>query len=101
MPRPEDRECGWFHWKPDKVVSDANFKFKSTYTFHRFGLDANKIKCSIKGYGAAYDTTTERQSNQSYVYFAEENNNTDAAKKVVNYNYSISQQMESGLPDSC
>lgn len=74
--------------KADKV-SNANFKFKSTYTFHRFGLDANKIKCSIKGYGAAYDTTMERQSNQSYVYFAEENNNTDAAKKVVNYNYSI------------
>lgn len=74
--------------KADKVAN-ANFKFKSTYTFHRFGLDANKIKCSIKGYGAAYDTTTERQSNQSYVYFAEENNNTDAAKKVVNYNYSI------------
>lgn len=49
-------------------VANANFKFKSTYTFHRFGLDANKIKCSIKGYGAAYDTTTERQSNQSYVY---------------------------------
>ncbi len=70
-------------------VANANFKFKSTYTFHRFGLDANKIKCSIKGDGAAYDTTTERQSNQSYVYFAEENNNTDAAKKVVNYNYSI------------
>lgn len=70
-------------------VANAKFKFKSTYTFHRFGLDANKIKCSIKGYGAAYDTTTERQSNQSYVYFAEENNNTDAAKKVVNYNYSI------------
>ena len=70
-------------------VANANFKFKSTYTFHRFGLDANKIKCSIKGYGATYDTTTERQSNQSYVYFAEENNNTDAAKKVVNYNYSI------------
>lgn len=70
-------------------VANANFKFKSTYTFHRFGLDANKIKCSIKGYGAAYDTTTERQSNQSYVYFAEENNSTDAAKKVVNYNYSI------------
>ena len=74
--------------KADKVAN-ANFKFKSTYTFHRFGLDANKIKCSIKGYGAAYDTTTERQSNQSYVYFAEENNNTDAAKKVVNYNYTI------------
>lgn len=71
------------------MVANANFKFKSTYTFHRFGLDANKIKCSIKGYGAAYDTTTERQSNQSYVYFAEENNNTDATKKVVNYNYSI------------
>ncbi len=71
------------------AVANANFKFKSTYTFHRFGLDANKIRCSIKGYGAAYDTTTERQSNTSYVYFAEENNNTDAAKKVVNYNYSI------------
>lgn len=71
------------------TVANAYFKFKSTYTFHRFGLDANKIKCSIKGYGAAYDTTTERHSNQSYVYFAEENNNTDAAKKVVNYNYSI------------
>lgn len=78
-------------WDTSKAskVANANFKFKSTYTFHRFGLDANKIKCSIKGYGAAYDTTTERQSNQSYVYFAEENNNTDAAKKVVNYNYSI------------
>lgn len=71
------------------MVANARFKFKSTYTFHRFGLDANKIKCSIKGYGATYDTTTERQSNQSYVYFAEENNNTDAAKKVVNYNYTI------------
>lgn len=70
-------------------VANANFKFKTTYTFHRFGLDANKIKCSIKGYGATYDTTTERQSNQSYVYFAEENNNTDVAKKVVNYNYTI------------
>lgn len=71
------------------MVANASFKFKSTYTFHRFGLDANKIKCSIKGYGATYDTTTERQSNQSYVYFAEENNNTDATKKVVNYNYTI------------
>ena len=72
-----------------EAVANANFKFKTTYTFHRFGLDANKIKCSIKGYGATYDTTTERQSNQSYVYFAEENNNTDVAKKVVNYNYTI------------
>lgn len=72
-----------------EAVASANFKFKTTYTFHRFGLDANKIKCSIKGYGAAYDTTTERQSNQSYVYFAEENNNISEDNKVVNYNYSI------------
>ena len=72
-----------------EAVANANFKFKTTYTFHRFGLDANKIKCSIKGYGAAYDTTTERQSNQSYVYFAEENNNISEDNKVVNYNYSI------------
>ena len=72
-----------------EAVANANFKFKTTYTFHRFGLDANKIKCSIKGYGAAYDTTTERQSNQSYVYFAEENNNISEDNKAVNYNYSI------------
>lgn len=71
------------------MVANAQFKFKSTYTFHRFGLDANKIKCSVKGYGAAYDTTTERQSNQSCVYFADENNNEDDKKNVVNYNYSI------------
>lgn len=71
------------------MVANARFKFKSTYTFHRFGLDASKIKCSIKGYGAVYDTTTERQSNTSYVYFADENNNVSEDNKVVNYNYSI------------
>ncbi len=71
-------------------VANANFKFKSTYTFHRFGLDANKIKCSIKGYGAAYDTTTEQAEATSRMFILPRKITTrDAAKKVVNYNYSI------------
>lgn len=70
-------------------IKNSNFKFKTTYSFHRFGLDATYIKCSVKASGTQYAASVETDSNHSYVYFADENHNTDEGKKVVNYNYSI------------
>ena len=70
-------------------IKNSNFKFKTTYSFHRFGLDATYIKCSVKASGTQYAASVETDSNNSYVYFAEENHNTDEEKEVVNYNYSI------------
>ena len=70
-------------------IKNLNFKFKTTYSFHRFGLDATYIKCSVKASGTQYAASVETDSNNSYVYFADENHNTDEGKKVVNYNYSI------------
>lgn len=70
-------------------IKNSNFKFKTTYSFHRFGLDATYIKCSVKASGTQYAASVETDSNNSYVYFADENHNTDEEKKVVNYNYSI------------
>ena len=70
-------------------IKNSNFKFKTTYSFHRFGLDATYIKCSVKASGTQYAASVETDSNNSYVYFADENHNTDEGKKVVNYNYSI------------
>lgn len=70
-------------------IKNSNFKFKTTYSFHRFGLDATYIKCSVKASGTQYAASVETDSNNSYVYFADENHNTDERKKVVNYNYSI------------
>ena len=70
-------------------IKNSNFKFKTTYSFHRFGLDATYIKCSVKASGTQYAASVETDSNNSYVYFADENHNTDEKKEVVNYNYSI------------
>lgn len=70
-------------------IKNSNFKFKTTYSFHRFGLDATYIKCSVKASGTQYAASVETDSNNSYVFFADENHNTDAKKEVVNYNYSI------------
>lgn len=70
-------------------IKNSNFKFKTTYSFHRFGLDATYIKCSVKASGTQYAASVETDSNNSYVYFADENHNADEEKKVVNYNYSI------------
>ena len=70
-------------------IKNSNFKFKTTYSFHRFGMDATYIKCSVKASGTQYAASVETDSNHSYVYFADENHNTDEEKKVVNYNYSI------------
>lgn len=70
-------------------IKNSNFKFKTTYSFHRFGLDATYIKCSVKASGTQYAASVETDSNHSYVYFADENHNTDEGKKVINYNYSI------------
>lgn len=70
-------------------IKNSNFKFKTTYSFHRFGLDATYIKCSVKASGTQYAASVETDSNNSYVYFADENHNTDEEKEVVNYNYSI------------
>ena len=64
--------------------------FKTTYSFHRFGVDAENIMCKVKGYGDTYDTTAERQSNSSFVYFGEQNSNIDEELNIANYNYSVS-----------
>lgn len=71
-----------------RIDSDS-FYFKSTYSFHRFGIAAQQIMCSVTGYGEKYETTTARQSNTSYVYFGDVNSNTDDINNIANYNYQI------------
>ncbi len=70
-----------------QFIKASDFTFKSTYSFHRFGLDAGKIMCRVKGYSASFDTTTERQSNTSFVYFEEETADTES--EVASYQYTI------------
>lgn len=49
----------------------SNKQFADTYSFHRFGLDANQIYCTVQGSGNLYKATATKTSNTSQVYFAE------------------------------
>ncbi|MCD2492420.1 discoidin domain-containing protein [Lacrimispora sp. NSJ-141] len=44
-------------------------KFKSTYSFRRFGIKAEDIYCTVQGSGVYYKTTAKKQSNLENAYF--------------------------------
>lgn len=71
----------------DSPIKASDFKLKNTYSFHRFGLDADNIYCEVKGYGAMYKATSKKRSNTSHAYFKSSNDNVTAG--VTNYNYMI------------
>lgn len=45
-------------------------ELKSTYSFRRFGVNADDIYCTIQGSGTYYKTTAKKQSNTEHAYFA-------------------------------
>lgn len=50
-------------------VSDVYRAYIGTYSFSRFGINADEIYCTVQGAGSVYRTTTQKQSNSSCVYF--------------------------------
>lgn len=52
------------------ATTEAAFPMADTFSFHRFGLDADNVYCMIKGSGAEYRTTAEKKSNAESAYFA-------------------------------
>ncbi len=44
-------------------------QYMNTYSFSRFGVDAEEIYCTVQGAGSVYKTTAKKQSNSSSVYF--------------------------------
>jgi hypothetical protein len=56
-----------------KEENAAKTDFAGTYSFHRFGVDADNIYCTIQGVGDGYQTTAMKQSNDQAVYFATAN----------------------------
>lgn len=52
-----------------KEESDKK-KFAKTYSFHRFGLDAENIYCTMQATGGIYRDSVEKQTQKESVYFA-------------------------------
>jgi prepilin-type N-terminal cleavage/methylation domain-containing protein len=48
----------------------ASASFADTFSFHRFGVNADNIYCTIQGSGTNYKSTATKQSNGEAVYFA-------------------------------
>lgn len=76
-----------------KGVNAASTDFASTYSFHRFGIDADNIYCTVQGSGGNYKTTAMKQSNSESVYFATANVSVSTDKEtslpVYDYSYTI------------
>ncbi|MBQ9232980.1 MAG: prepilin-type N-terminal cleavage/methylation domain-containing protein, partial [Lachnospiraceae bacterium] len=74
------------------VIKYDDIKFANTLSFHRFGLNAEEIYCSVQGYSSKYKATSVKQSNSSYVYFANETVGeeiVDDLGEVDHFNYTI------------
>lgn len=73
-------------------VKAGSVKFAKTLSFHRFGIDAEKIYCSLQGYSAKYKATSVKQSNVSDVYFANETAGVEVVGslgEVDHFNYTV------------
>ncbi len=73
-------------------VKNGSVKFSKTLSFHRFGLNAEKIYCSVQGYSARYKATSVKQSNVSDAFFANETSgeeNAGALGTIDHFNYTI------------
>ena len=81
----------------DKLYDAANIKsgsakFSKTLSFHRFGIDAEKIYCSLQGYSSKYKATSVKQSNVSDAYFANETVGKEIVEdlgEVDHFNYTV------------
>ena len=74
------------------VVKHSDIKFANTLSFHRFGINAEKIYCSLQGYSSKYKATSVKQSNVSDVYFANETAGEEVIEdlgKVDHFNYTL------------
>lgn len=65
---------------------ENSFATKSTFSFHRFGLDADNIYCTVKGSGSDYATTSTKKSNTESAFF----DTTKLSNDKTKYDYTIS-----------
>jgi prepilin-type N-terminal cleavage/methylation domain-containing protein len=70
--------------KSDKAAETV---FASTYSFHRFGLDADNIYCTIQGTSDHYKPTAMKQSNAEAAYFATAQIEEDGGVSLSSYSY--------------
>jgi prepilin-type N-terminal cleavage/methylation domain-containing protein len=72
----------------------AETVFASTYSFHRFGVDADNIYCTLQGTGENYKSTAMKQSNAEAAYFATAKldtgkSNVPASMRAYTYDYTL------------
>lgn len=73
-----------------KGEAGTSSAFASTYSFHRFGLDANNIYCIVTASGGASLKSAAEQSNTSSVYFGNyEKDDAEDGENVVRCRYEI------------
>lgn len=73
-------------------VKAGSVKFANTLSFHRFGLKAEEIYCSLQGYSSRYKATSVKYSNTSDAFFANETagqENISGVGEVDHFNYTI------------
>lgn len=95
MPRPEDRECGWFHWKPDKVVSDGEksdigFAASHFYKDIKLFLIMDKVDVPLFSWARWLPITYNEQNKlRNFMYDGE------SAKSTLEFLYSELSRRES------
>ena len=73
-------------------IKSGSVKFSKTLSFHRFGLNAEKIYCAVQGYSSRYKATSVKLSNVSDAFFANETSGEEDAGTlgtVDHFNYTI------------
>lgn len=69
-------------------MGGAAEELSDSYSFHRFGLSAEKIYCKIKGSGTGYKPTALKKSNLADIYYGDESTSSEK-DGVTTYRYEI------------
>ncbi|MCI6464030.1 MAG: hypothetical protein MSA90_00990 [Faecalicatena sp.] len=69
-------------------MDTADEILNESYSFHRFGLSAERIYCKIKGSGTGYKPTALKKSNESDVYYGDKSTSAEEKGKTT-YSYEI------------
>lgn len=69
-------------------MDSADEILNESYSFHRFGLSAERIYCKIKASGTGYKPTALKKSNESDVYYGDKSTSAGEKGKTT-YSYEI------------
>lgn len=69
-------------------MDSADEILNESYSFHRFGLSAERIYCKIKASGTGYKPTALKKSNESDVYYGDKSTSAEEKGKTT-YSYEI------------